>query len=118
MVAFASLVVVANPGHARRAEVRAVLVAVPTGRQWLGQLPDDHLDDGAIVADFLGTGEEDGVHVLHCSNTLPTGLRGRTLGVTGSLARGPETAETGTVGNEDRRKRGPETGVADHDDWK
>ncbi|MGB7413210.1 MAG: hypothetical protein WA902_03295 [Thermosynechococcaceae cyanobacterium] len=36
---------------------------------WLWHFPNHNLDHRPIVANFLRTGEEQSLHVLHCSNT-------------------------------------------------
>ena len=68
MVALSAFVVVPNPGYARSAVVQPVLVAVRARSQWLGELPNNDLDDRAIVTNFLGLGNEHRRHVLHGSN--------------------------------------------------
>ena len=38
-------------------------------RQGLRKLPDDHLDDGPVVANFFGARKQRDLHLLHDSNT-------------------------------------------------
>ena len=68
VVTLSAFVVIPNPVYARSATVQPVLVAVRARSQWLGKLPNDDLDDRAVVTNFLGMGNEHRRHVLHGSN--------------------------------------------------
>jgi hypothetical protein len=73
MITLAALVVVAHTFLSWRPVEQPGLDPVLAGRERLGQFPDDHLDDGSVVADFLGSGQQIRLHVLHVRNTLQTG---------------------------------------------
>src|SRR3954454_24311892 len=70
MITLASFVVVPNPLFAGGTVEQAVLEAMNARRYGLRYLPDDHLDDGPVVANFFGSRKQRGLHLLHDSNTL------------------------------------------------
>lgn len=70
VVALATLVVIPNSALGRRSIKEPVLVSMQTGRYGVRQRPDHHLDDGAVIADFLDLDEGARSFVLHHSNTV------------------------------------------------
>lgn len=74
MIALTTLVVITDAADTTGAEVQTVLVVVRPGRDRCRKLPHDKLDNRAVVPHFLGMNEEDGIHVLHGSNTCGTRL--------------------------------------------
>src|SRR5437867_13420712 len=68
VVTLSAFVVVPNPVYARSAVVQPVLVAVRARSQWLGELPNDDLDDRAVVTYLLGLGVEHRRHIFHGTN--------------------------------------------------
>src|SRR3954454_268565 len=69
MITLASFVVVPNPLFAGGTVEQAVLEAMNARRYGLRNFPDDHLDDGPVVANFFGSRKQRGLHLLHDSNT-------------------------------------------------